>query len=113
MEHAKSFEAESFERPNVFENKSTDLYEKLLKQGQAMAHFALQKGLAVPSKLVEQLQREQTHTDIASLTKAHNQLAELVAPAMPETILMMAQEQEKQTWFLFLGRVPLLSLIHI
>lgn len=108
MEHAKSFEAEGFERPNVLENKSTDLHEKLLKQGQAMAHFALQKGLAVPSKLVEQLQQEQTQTDIASLTKAHNQLAELVAPAMPETILMMAQEQEKQTWFLFLGRVPLI-----
>ncbi len=108
MEQDNRFETELNERVTMLPNGNINLYQQLLKQGQAMAHFALQKGLPVPSKVVAQLQHNETDMDIASLTKAHNQLAELVSPAMPETILMMAQEQEKQTWLLFLGRVPLI-----
>lgn len=41
------------------------------------------------------------------LTHIHNRLAELVAPATPKTILLLATEEAKGGFWLFLGRVPL------
>ncbi len=46
--------------------------------------------------------------DPQTLTLVHNRLADLVAPATPKTILLLATEQAKSGPFLFLGAVPMI-----
>ncbi|MCP4655512.1 MAG: hypothetical protein GY856_08850 [bacterium] len=41
------------------------------------------------------------------LARVHEQLARIVAPATPRTILLIAKEQQKKGFWLFLGPVPL------
>ncbi|NQZ12671.1 MAG: hypothetical protein HRT35_36430 [Algicola sp.] len=43
-----------------------------------------------------------------NLAAIHNRLSELVSPAKPETIVLMADEKAKASPFLFLGSVPLI-----
>ena len=45
---------------------------------------------------------------IETLTHIHNRLAEIVAPATPRTILLLAQEEQKANPLRFLGAVPLI-----
>ncbi len=42
------------------------------------------------------------------LTRIHNRLADLVAPATPKAILLLATEEAKGGFWLFLGAVPLI-----
>lgn len=76
-----------------------------------MAAYAFAKGLKVPATLMQQLHTEQdenSQLQAENLTRIHNQLSELVAPAKPETIVLMDNETQKGSVFLFLGRVPLI-----
>lgn len=47
------------------------------------------------------------------LTQVHNRLAELVAPATPRTILLLAREEAKGSPLRFLGAVPLIRRLLI
>lgn len=89
-----------------------ELYMQLVKECQAMALHAFSKGLAVPSNLMKALavetQVDKHEQKIEKLTQIHTRLAELVAPAKPETIVLMNQERQKGSIFLFLGSVPLI-----
>lgn len=90
------------------------LWQKLVLECQEMASFALSKGLPVPPKLTCALVHESEQTDqplsqrVSKLTAIHNRLSELVSPAKPETIVLMAAEIRKDSVFLFLGKVPLI-----
>lgn len=90
----------------------SDLYMQLERECQAMALHAFSKGLVVPASLMKSLACE-TQVDrheqrVDKLAAIHNRLAEIVAPAKPETIMLMAQERNKGSIFLFLGSVPLI-----
>lgn len=87
------------------------LWHKLEQECSAVAAHAFAKGLKVPASLMQQLHHEQQQKNpdrAEKLTQIHNQLAELVAPAKPETIMLMAEEVKRSPLLLFMGRVPLL-----
>jgi len=105
------------------------LDEQILRECEAMAKYAFSSGLEVPGTLVESLNilsqelhsvtENQKNTSITSsthtttskareLAKIHNRLAEIVAPATPRTILLLATEEAKGGLFHFLGPVPLI-----
>ncbi|WDE10851.1 hypothetical protein [Thalassomonas haliotis] len=78
----------------------------------AMVKHAFAKGVKVPVKVTKALHQQSLNplddARAEQLTRIHNQLAELVSPAKPVTIMLMAKETEKASLFLFLGRVPLI-----
>ncbi len=86
-------------------------FDELARECQLLANYAFNKGIQVPANLMKLLSQQHqltTENRAEQLTTMHNRLVELVAPAKPETIVLMAQEQEKGSVFLFLGRVPLI-----
>ncbi|MCF2910741.1 hypothetical protein L1285_20755 [Pseudoalteromonas sp. DL2-H2.2] len=87
-------------------------WTQLIEECHAMMAFAFRKGLQVPEGTVVMLhQLEWTDKNAAGardLARVHNRLAELVSPAKPETIWLMAEESHKGSWLLFLGRVKLI-----
>jgi Cu/Ag efflux protein CusF len=94
------------------EQAQPQIWLVLEKECQAMALHAFSKGQAVPSNLMKTLEQE-TQVDkcdqkAEKLTVIHNRLAQLVSPAKPETIVLMADEKAKGSMFLFLGSVPLI-----
>lgn len=88
------------------------LYLQLERECQAMALHAFSKGLSVPANLMKSLavetQVDKHEQKVEKLAQIHNRLSELVAPAKPETIVLMSEEREKGSLFLFLGSVPLI-----
>jgi len=94
------------------ENNKEDIWLRIERECEVMVKHAFAKGVNVPLKVIKTLQQQKHNHDhevkAEKLTFVHNNLAELVAPAKPETILLMADETEKGSIFLFLGRVPLI-----
>ncbi len=88
------------------------MWLRLEKECQAMALHAFAKGLPVPGSVMKALAQEtqvdKTEQKIVKLAAIHNRLSELVSPAKPETIVLMADEKAKASPFLFLGSVPLI-----
>lgn len=93
----------------------------------AMMNYAFANGLIVPPHVagtLEKFKTEQKKQDdnpdddnkneisnggkAEALTKIHNVLSELVKPAKPQTILLIANEAKKKSPFFFLGKVPLI-----
>lgn len=90
------------------ENKP-DIWYQLEQECKAMANHAFAKGMKVPVNLMKILEQGKNgELRAEELTKLHNRLAELVAPAKPETIMLISDEMERGSVFLFLGRVPLI-----
>lgn len=93
-------------------NNAEDVWQRIERECDAMAKHAFAKGLNVPIKVIKTLelqkQSEGSGSKAEKLTFIHNSLAELVSPAKPETLLLMADGTEKGSLFLFLGRVPLI-----
>jgi len=89
-----------------------DIWQRIERECEAMTEHAFAKGINIPIKVTKTLEkqkhREEHESKAESLTYIHNSLAELVSPAKPETLLLMADETEKGSRFLFLGRVPLI-----
>lgn len=98
----------------VFELKETgnksEFFQSIEKECQAMANHAFNKGLMVSVSTLSTLEKMSHNQEVCAeeLTKMHNELSELVSPAKPETIVLMSQEKDKGSIFLFLGRVPLI-----
>ena len=90
----------------------SDFWSSVELECQAMVKHAFAKGVKVPAKITRLLQLQslnpQSDSRAEQLTQIHNQLSELVSPAKPVTIMLMARETEKASLFLFLGRVPLI-----
>ncbi len=101
---------------------------QLLRECAAMARHALASGLEVPPALMQQLEAtnrpgagaatssaadlgaaaEAANGDeVAQLTRAHTQLAQIVAPATPLTIVLLEDESLRKGLWSFLGPVPL------
>ncbi len=102
--------------------------EQLFKQAEAMAAYALSSGLRVPGSILETVARAEDALKDAStvgetegaenggrssqadvirrLAAAHEQLARIVAPATPRTLLLLSQERETAR-LAFLGPVRL------
>ncbi|GAA4902506.1 hypothetical protein [Ferrimonas pelagia] len=82
--------------------ETTGLVAILEQECQAMARFVLSKGSCLPPSVGQQLATLADHQTLspcqqgaylrqraAELTEIHNRLSELVAPAKPETIVLM------------------------
>lgn len=84
---------------------------------EAMARFALSSGLKVPGGLLQRLRAleaavEQGTDDpqggvVRRLGDCHSQLAQLIAPATPRTILLLDSEARQGGFLRFLGPLPL------
>lgn len=104
----------SHKSSNTTLSASEQLLQKLDMECHEMASYALSKGITIPPKLTSILVNETQDNDeslsqkVSKLTTVHNRLAELVSPAKPEAIMLMAEEQRKGSPFLFLGKVPLI-----
>jgi hypothetical protein len=94
------------------ETAQPEMWLRLEKECQAMALHAFAKGLSVPGSVMKALAQEtqvdKTEQKVVRLAAIHNRLSELVSPAKPETIVLMADEKAKASPFLFLGSVPLI-----
>lgn len=80
-------------------SRSFDMREQVLHECSAMARYALASGMAVPPQLMATIENVRDTTggqasDIAALTRAHTQLAKLVAPATPRALLLMGDEHD-------------------
>jgi len=60
---------------------------------------AADQGVATPAP-------PQVEPQVAALVWIHGRLADLVAPATPQTIMLFAHEARKGSWWGFLGPVP-------
>jgi hypothetical protein len=70
------------------------LDEQLLRASEAMIRYALASGITVPESVAETVHRvglSDSKVDVRQLTRAHNELVRLVAPATPRTILVIAE----------------------
>ncbi|KNC65655.1 hypothetical protein AC626_21815 [Pseudoalteromonas rubra] len=80
-------------------------WTQLIEECHAMMAFAFRKGLQVPESTVMMLHQldltDKDATGARDLSRVHNRLAELVSPAKPETIWLMAEESHKGSWLYF------------
>ncbi|MCP4117070.1 MAG: hypothetical protein GY737_17065 [Desulfobacteraceae bacterium] len=94
----------------------------------AMVNYSFANGLIVPPDIAQTLEEFKfehrkaedniegktpekeinTGEKARMLTTIHNELSEIVKPAKPHTILLIAEETEKNSLFFFLGKVPLI-----
>jgi len=93
-------------------SKTADLREQVLHECIAMARYALASGLNVPPALANAIEQARfapagEPMDMTALVKAHAQLARLVAPATPRTLLVMGDEHEHAGRFQWAGSVGL------
>ncbi len=115
----------------------SELFNQILNETVAMAKYAVSSGMKIPGKTLdiidaaifekkvpEQISEETNKgvssdtdvkvpkklavkTSIDNLAYAHSVLSELIAPAKPQTILLLATERAKKRLFQFLGPIPL------
>lgn len=102
------------------------LREQTLSENEAMARYALNKGIPVASEILATLDAIKMHcnqhpnkTDsliehqVRQLVDIHHNLSKAVSPAIPRTLRLLAKEQDKRTFFYFLGPVPLVRWLSL
>ena len=76
-------------------NSPPTLDDQLLRASEAMIRYALASGITVPEAIADTIHRagapDTPPVDVRQLTRAHNELVRLVAPATPRTILVIAE----------------------
>lgn len=86
------------------------LSEQLNEECQAMVRYALASGLQVPpgaTTVLSHCEQDKAQVeDIQNLTTIHGQLSQLIAPATPRAILLLAREKARKGFWTFLGGVP-------
>ena len=73
------------------------LDEQLLRASEAMIRYAFASGLTVPepvTDVVHQAASAGGTPDVRQLTRAHNELVRIVAPATPRTILVVSEGRQ-------------------
>lgn len=82
--------------------------DQLVTECQAMAAYALESGLAVPGPALELVHESyRAAPPVRQLAQVHAQLARLVAPATPRTLVLLARERREHGVLRFLGAVRL------
>ncbi len=97
-----------------------NITDHIRQECDAMAKHALESGNSLPASIVQTLDRfnrleanSHTNEDLEHLTAAHKYLVQIVAPARPETLLLLATE-DKQNWLCrTLGPVPLIRQLTV
>lgn len=84
---------------------------QLLRECDAMARHALNLGVKTPVPVAAGIERMADHPNgdgigTADLVMLHNRLAELVAPALPQTILMLQADPYRGHWLSVFGSLP-------
>ena len=94
---------------------SLNITDHLQQECEAMAKHALESGKSLPAPIVQTLDRfnrlepnSHADEDLEQLTAAHAQLVQIVAPARPETLLLLAAENQQNLFCRTLGPVPLI-----
>lgn len=98
-------------KTTIYNSNQQRFLDQLEHECEALAHYAFSKGITVPGNLMRLLNSglsEEQDVRAHQVTDIYNQLSELVAPAKPQTILLMYDENKKAPPFLFLGSVPLI-----
>lgn len=88
----------------------SSLSEQAYQECLAMAKYALASGKRIPQGTMEILQKFASRSksqNIKSLVQIHEKLARVIAPATPQTILILETEAAKKNFFNFLGLLPL------
>jgi hypothetical protein len=88
------------------------LREQAYYECRAMARYALERGKKISPSIFEfidsiELKGLTGDIDIAKLINTHNELALIVEPATPHTILFMNQEFAKKESKIFLSNIPI------
>ncbi|MEO1052478.1 MAG: hypothetical protein AAFX87_17735 [Bacteroidota bacterium] len=86
------------------------LESQLINESHAMVEYALKSGIKVPSVLVQSLEKiisGDEKSDIKALTDIYNHLTEIIAPTIPRTVMMLNEEENKKSFWKFLGPIPL------
>jgi len=91
------------------------LRDQVYRECRAMAEYALAKGKTIPPGTIKTIERYEGEeegkakrdVEIGELVAVHEQLAKLVQPATPQTILLLDIEQETPSLIKFLGPVGL------
>ena len=113
--------------PNNASAAGFSLRVQILYECQAMARYAFSSGKTVPPSLVEKLEKLPTlpwppqepdsreeafppidETAAKGLAEIHNRLTQIIAPAIPRSILLLAIEESRKSFMDFLGEVPLI-----
>lgn len=102
---------------------------QVLRESHAMARFALARGQTVPAPVIEALAEcsdaagedpaapaeialaasgTMNGEQLRRLVGVHTRLAKIVAPALPGSILFLADQRRKPAYFRFLGPVPVI-----
>jgi len=96
-------------------NFTINITVHLRQECEAMAKHALESGSSLPASIVQTLNKfhcsepnSHADEDLEKLTTAHAQLVKIVAPARPETLLLLAAENEQNLFCRTLGPVPLI-----
>lgn len=83
-----------------------NMREQLLHECVAMVKYALASGMRVPAAAVTTVDQGRAAgadaSDVAALTRVHDQLSKLVAPATPRALLLMGDEHVR-------NRLPMLG----
>lgn len=83
-----------------------DVREQLLHECVAMVKYALASGMRVPAAAAAAVEQGRAAgadaADVAALTRVHDQLSKLVAPATPRALLLMGDEHAR-------NRLPMLG----
>ncbi|HEX8246157.1 MAG TPA: hypothetical protein VF541_21780 [Longimicrobium sp.] len=94
--------------------------EQVLHECDAMARYALASGMAIPPQLMAAIDQARATpagqpADMAALTRAHTQLAKLVAPATPRALLLMGDEHDgpRLSWLGHVGIVRRMMLASV
>jgi hypothetical protein len=89
------------------------LRRQLLLESDAMARYAFAAGLPVPAELLhalshveEALKGAPGAVSLVELGSLHNQLAAVVAPALPQTIYLLQTDRARNNWLSVLGPLP-------
>jgi len=97
-----------------------NIAEHLQQECEAMAKHALESGSSLPASIVQTLNKFHcsepktfTDDDLERLTTAHAQLVKIVAPARPETLLLLAAENQQNLLCRTLGPVSLIRQLTV
>jgi len=106
--------------PNINRDVQINLTQHLYGECQVMAQHALTSGLKVPVAVIQAInefaQRDAERcapAELENLTIAHETLVQIVAPARPETLMLLAEAREQSWLCRTLGPVPLVRQLTV
>lgn len=89
------------------------LENRLFRESQAMAEYALNHGLKIPSKVVNilgdyenQIEAGSLVSNFETLNYSHSTLVDIVAPVTPGTCVLFKKENDSGNFFRIFGPVP-------